>query len=79
MDGQTILCALRWAEAPETPWRTVEFSAVDGKLVQDRGYKNDRVHGRSPGEPMTLTAETRELLEKFWNAFEAWRTGRKTA
>lgn len=79
MNGQTILCALRWAKAPETPWRTVEFSAVDGKLVQDRGYKNDRVHGRSPGEPMTLTAETRELLEKFWNAFEAWRTGRKTA
>lgn len=79
MEGRTILCALRRAEAPEVPWRTVEFSAKDGRLVQDRGYKNDRAVGLSPGEPMILTAETRGLLEKFWNAFEAWRTGRKTA
>ena len=70
--GRTVLCSLRREEEPEEPWRTVEFSARDGHLAQDRGYRNNG-GGMDEGE--------RELIKAFWDAFEQWRigNGRKTA
>lgn len=60
-DGGTILCALRRAEAPETPWHTVEFT-TDGRLIQCRGMRNQ------------TSAEEKPLLDAFWAAFEEHRT-----
>lgn len=60
-DGWTILCALRRAEDPNTPWHTVEFT-TEGRLVQCRGLRN-----------MTK-AEDEPILEAFWTAFEEHRT-----
>lgn len=67
-DGGTILCALRRADAPDTPWHTVEF-ATDGRLVQCRGLRNQ------------TSEEDKPLLDAFWAAFEEHRTKkvRKTA
>lgn len=56
--GRTILCALRRIDAPDIPFRTVEFSAHDGQMVQCRGYKN-----QSP-------AEEQHAIDEF---FAAWR------
>ena len=60
MRGETVICCLRRAEAPDVPWRAVEFQAKSGHLVQDRGYKND-AGGKGP--------ETQALLQRFWAAF----------
>lgn len=70
--GQTILCALRRAEAPEEPWRAVEFSAQTGLMVQDRGKYNDRGLG---AENMKNGVEG--WLRRFWAAFDAHREAEK--
>ena len=62
--GETILCALRRAEAPDEPWRAVEFSATSGKLVQDRGMYNDRGSGQG-----NFRNGIGGWLERFWAAF----------
>lgn len=64
MRGDTVICCLRKADAPDKPWRAVEFSAKTGELLQDRGYKNDVGQYRK-------TPETTALLERFWRAFDA--------
>lgn len=66
MEGKTILCALRRAEAPEEPWRAIEFSATTGKMVQDRGAYNDRGLGEG-----NLRNGVDGWLKRFWAAFEA--------
>jgi len=77
LKGKTILCCLRRAEAPDTPWRAVEFSATTGRLVQDRGEHNDvgtYQHNFDNG--------VREQLNRFWAAFRKWeneKSRRKTA
>lgn len=74
MKGGTVICCLRRADAPEKPWRAVEFDAKTGSMVQDRGYKNDAGKWAPP-------MKTREQLDRFWKAFnEAHsRKGRKSA
>lgn len=72
--GDTVICVLRRAVDPESPWRTVEISAMTGKLVQDRGLHND--WGK-----YEIDERYRAMLDLFW---EAWgernkRKGRKTA
>ena len=62
MRGDTVICCLREAESPEKPWRAVEFSAITGQLVQDRGYKND-------AGKWAPTNEERDRLDRFWKAF----------
>lgn len=69
MRGDDVICCLRKADEPDTPWRAVEFSARNGMLVQDRGYRNDMQNGIDP--------ETKELLARFWAAFKNWRAGRR--
>lgn len=64
MKGETILCALRRAECPEEPWRAIEFSAMTGKLVQDRGAYNDRGTGEG-----NFRNGVGGWLERFWAAF----------
>lgn len=72
MKGNTVICCLRRAEEPDEPWRAVEFSPVTGKLVQDRGYKNDTQGGIPPG--------VKAQLRNFWSAWDrAHGKGRKTA
>lgn len=66
MRGETILCALRRAETPEEPWRAVEFSAMTGLLVQDRGAYNDRGLGAG-----NLRNGVGGWLKRFWAAFDA--------
>lgn len=64
-EGKTVICVLRRAVEPDTPWRTVEITP-DGRVVQDRGYKNDVIaRGGIPVE-----GKYRLLLDTFW---EAWR------
>lgn len=70
LEGNTILCCLRRAEAPDVPWRAVEFSSATGKLVQDRGYKNDM--------GQTIPPADREKIDGFWRAWNE-RKERKTA
>lgn len=60
--GQTVICVLRRAVDPDTPWRTVEISARTGKVVQDRGLRNDW------GE-YAMPEGLRAALDLFW---EAW-------
>lgn len=64
MRGGTVICCLRKADAPDKPWRAVEFDAHTGALLQDRGYKNDVGKWEK-------TQETKALLERFWRAFDA--------
>jgi len=64
MRGGTVICCLRKADAPDKPWRAVEFDAHTGALLQDRGYKNDVGKWEK-------TPETKALLERFWRAFDA--------
>lgn len=77
-EGRDVICFLRRAEAPDVPWRTVEFDRA-GKRVQDRGYRNDRAVG--PRCEGMLTPELKRELDEFWAAFEARRMSaqRKTA
>ena len=63
--GGTVICCLRKADAPEVSWRAVEFSAKSGKRVQDRGAYNDTKGG--------IPEETKELLRRFWAAFDEAR------
>lgn len=76
MRGDTILCCLRHDDAPEEPWRAVEFSARSGDMVQDRGAYNDRNEGAH-----NFDNGVREQLERFWEQFYAakFAKGRKTA
>lgn len=70
MRGDTVICCLRKADAPDKPWRAVEFDARTGKLLQDRGYKNDvGQYAKAP--------ETTALLERFWRAFDEAHGKRK--
>ena len=72
LKGNTILCCLRRASAPDVPWRAVEFSAVSGAMVQDRGYKNDV--GRK------IPPEDQKMIDGFWQAWnESRKKGRKSA
>lgn len=61
MKGSTVICCLRRADDPDTPWRAIEFSTA-GIRLQDRGYKNDREKGIPP--------QTKALLDRFWMAFD---------
>lgn len=76
MMGDTILCCLRHEDAPEAPWRAVEFSARTGEMVQDRGAYNDRNQGAH-----NFDNGVREQLDRFWEQFNAARREkrRKTA
>jgi len=67
--GHTVICALRRAVNPDMPWRTIEINPATGKVIQDRGYKNDW-GGREYG----VTPIYRAMLDLFW---QAW-TERKT-
>lgn len=68
--GDTVICCLRKAEAPDVSWRAIEFSAATGKLVQDRGAYNDARGG--------IPEETKTLLKAFWAEFDkAHKTGEK--
>ncbi len=68
--GGTVICCLRKADAPDVSWRAVEFSARTGKLIQDRGAYNDGRGG--------IPEDTRELLRRFWAAFDERRKSDKT-
>lgn len=71
--GETDICFLRRAEEPEKPWRTIEISPHNGRIIQDRGYKNDR---DSAGNS-TMTEELADALAVFWEEFDAARKARK--
>lgn len=71
--GGTVLCCLRREEEPDAPWRAVEFSPATGKLVQDRGERND-ARGIPPG--------TKKQLKLFWAAWlreQERKQGRRSA
>ncbi len=78
--GSTIICCLRRAEEPDEPWRAVEFS-TRGRLVQDRGYRNDFAYTSSDGPVME--PGTKKQLRNFWAAWNRAHgrdeKGRKTA
>lgn len=61
--GKTVICVLRRAVEPDAPWRTVEITP-DGRVVQDRGYRNDGAAG------IVVDEKYRMLLDMFWTA---WR------
>ena len=75
-EGKTVICVLRRAVEPDAPWRTVEITP-DGRVVQDRGYKNDVIaRGGIPVE-----GKYRLLLDTFWEAWKErgrreWKTQR---
>lgn len=60
-EGRTDICFLRKADDPDTPWRTIEIDPNSGRVIQDRGYGNDRNGIRS-----TITDDLKKLLEDFW-------------
>lgn len=62
MKGSTVICCLRKVDAPDTPWRAIEFSTT-GHRLQDRGYKNDNTKTGIP-------PEVKALLKRFWQAFD---------
>ena len=66
--GDTVIMLLRERERLEEPWRTVEISPATGRVVQDRGLRND-LQGIEP--------ETKKRLAAFWDAWN--KRGRKTA
>lgn len=69
-EGHTVICVLRRAVQPDEPWRTVEIGVKTGKVVQDRGYRNDTKNFGIP-----LDERYSAALACFW---EAWKE-RKTA
>lgn len=71
-DGRTDILFLRQKDEPDKPWRTVEFRPTTGRMVQDRGYKNDRALGNRDNGVMT--PELRARLDAFWAAFEEYRS-----
>lgn len=66
--GRTDILFLRQEEEPDKPWRTIEFSPTTGRMIQDRGYKNDRATGNH--DKGVMTPELRARLDAFWAAFE---------
>lgn len=60
-NGRTVICCLRRAEEPDVPWRAVEFSANTGRMIQDRGERND-----TKGIPPGVKAQ----LRNFWSAWD---------
>lgn len=68
-EGRTVICVLRRAIQPDEPWRTVEISAKDGHVVQDRGWHNDA------GDYDLRDDQYKAMLAMFW---QAWKE-RKTA
>lgn len=72
MQGGTVICTLRLAEEPDEPWRDIEFDALSGIKVQDRGYRNDRKSGRWLDRAQ-IDPGTQVRLDRFWTAFEKWR------
>lgn len=64
--GKTDICFLRRADAPDTPWRTIEIQPDTGEVIQDRGDHNDFAQGKS-----TMTPELRAELNAFWKAFHS--------
>lgn len=77
--GRTDILFLRPEEEPDKPWRTIEFSPTTGRMIQDRGYKNDRATGNH--DKGMMTPELRARLDAFWEAFEdnRRRKARKSA
>lgn len=67
LQGGAIICCLRRAEEPDVPWRAVEFSTLTGKLVQDRGYKND--YASNAADVVSIDEGTRKQLRNFWACF----------
>lgn len=74
-DGRTDILFLRQKNEPDKPWRTVEFSPTTGRMIQDRGYKNDRM--ARPGDKCGMTPELRERLDAFWAAYHESRKKRE--
>lgn len=74
-DGRTDILFLRQKDEPDKPWRTVEFSPVTGRMVQDRGYKNDRALGNH--DKGVMTPELRARLDAFWTAYHKSRKERE--
>lgn len=75
-EGSTVICVLRRDVDPDRPWRTVEINPKNGRIVQDRGYRNDSSLG------IELTDNYRAALNLFWEAWNERETetrGRKTA
>lgn len=68
VNGRTVICCLRRAEEPDVPWRAVEFSTQTGKMVQDRGLRND-ANGIPPG--------VRAQLRNFWRAWDRARKSKE--
>lgn len=71
--GGTVLCCLRREEEPDAPWRAVEFSPATGKLVQDRGERND-ARGIPPGVKKQL-----KLFWAAWSREQEQKKGRRSA
>lgn len=71
--GGTVLCCLRREEEPDAPWRAVEFSSTTGKLVQDRGERND-ARGIPPGVKKQL-----KLFWAAWSREQERKKGRRSA
>lgn len=67
-EGRTLICCMRREEEPDEPWRAVEFDQKTGRVIQDRGYRND-LDGKTPG----TIIQTR----LFWAAWERAHNGRK--
>lgn len=65
--GETVICVLRRAVQPDTPWRTVEISPKTGRVVQDRGLHND-------WDNYMMDDTYRAMLDLFW---EAWSERKK--
>lgn len=68
-EGKTVICVLRRAVQPDAPWRTVEISPKDGRVIQDRGLHND--WGK-----YGIDERYRAMLDMFW---QAWKERKKGA
>ena len=68
--GETVICVLRRAVQPEEPWRTVEISPRTGKVLQDRGLRND--WGK-----YTMDEHYRAMLDLFWEAWGERKAARR--
>lgn len=66
-EGGTVICFLRDDRNMNKPRYTVEFS-TDGRLVQCRGYKNDRTD-----ESRAQKEADEERLERFWRLHRMYR------
>ena len=66
-EGGTVICFLRDDRNLNKPRYTVEFS-TDGRLVQCRGYQNDRTD-----EARAQKEADAERLELFWRLHRMYR------